>query len=132
MSVLSASDTGDREELLRVEKAWSHAIAVNDLSGIGEHAADDWVMVTIQGTITTRATFVAVVTSGDLVHDRLDIEPDIVRVYGDSAIISGVVRSSGTWKGERFATHERSTDLFVRQGGRWRCAFTQLTAFASS
>jgi ketosteroid isomerase-like protein len=129
---LSTSDTGDREELLRVEKAWSQAIAVNDLRGIGEHAAEAWVMVTIQGTITTRATFIAVVTSGDLVHDRLDIEPDIVRVYGDSAIISGVVRSSGTWKGQRFATHERSTDLFVRQGERWRCAFTQLTAFASA
>lgn len=132
MTVLSTSDTGDREALLRVEKAWSHAIAVNDLRGIGDHSADDWVMVTIQGTLTTRATFLAVVTSGDLVHDRLDIEPDIVRVYGDSGIISGVVRSSGTWKSKRFATHERSTDLFVRQGGRWRCAFTQLTAFASS
>ena len=28
----------------------------------------------------------------------------------------------------RFSTHERSSDVFVKENGRWRCLFTQLTA----
>ena len=127
----SAAAAGDREDVIRVEQVWSHALAINDVRGIGEHASEDWVIATAEGTITTRATFLAVVASGDLVHDQMAHEPDTVRVYGDTAIVSGPVRSGGTWKGQRFDTHERSTDVFIKQGGRWRCVFTQLTALAA-
>jgi ketosteroid isomerase-like protein len=119
-------------EVLRVEAAWSRALETNDVPGIGEHAAEDWVIVGAQGSITTRAQFLAVVTSGDLVHDQMTFDPDIVRIYGDTAVLSCIVRSGGTWKGQRFLTHERSTDVFVRQGGRWRCVFTQLTALPAA
>jgi ketosteroid isomerase-like protein len=117
--------------MLDVEKAWSHAIATNDVRGMDEHTADDWVIVGTNGAVSTKAGFIAAVTSGDLVHDGLTVDPDTVRVYGDTGIVSGIARSSGTYKGQRFSTHERSTDLFVRQDGRWRCVFTQLTAIAA-
>jgi ketosteroid isomerase-like protein len=115
-------------ELVKVEADWSRALAANDVSGMRGHTADDWVIVGAEGQTTTKAAFLAAVTSGDLVHDQMTLEPDMVRVYGEAAIVSGVARSGGTWKGQRFATHERSTDVFVRQGGQWRCVFTQLTA----
>ena len=121
----------ESDDILRVEAAWSHALAVNDVRGIAENTADDWVIVGAEGTTTTKAAFLAVVASGDLVHDQMTLDPDTVRVDGDAAILSGIARSGGAWKGQRFATHERSTDVFVRRDGRWRCVFTQLTAVAA-
>jgi ketosteroid isomerase-like protein len=117
-----------KDEVLAAEAAWSHALAINDVRGIDAYTSDDWVIIGAEGTTTTKAAFLAVTASGDLVHDQMTLDPDMVRVYGDTAILSGVARSGGTWKGQRFATHERSTDVFVKQNGRWRCVFTQLTA----
>ena len=119
------------DEMLKVEEAWSRAIATNDVRGMDAHTADDWVIVDTNGSVSKKAGFMAAVINGDLVHDGLTLDPDTVRVYGDTAIVSGIARSSGTYKGQRFSTHERSTDLFVRQDGRWRCVFTQLTAIGA-
>jgi ketosteroid isomerase-like protein len=116
--------------MLEIEKAWSRAVATNDMQGMDEFTADDWVIVQTTGAVTTKAGFIAAVKSGDLVHTGLTVDADMVRVYGDTAVVSGIARSSGTWKGQSFSTHERSTDIFIRQGGRWRCVLTQLTAIA--
>jgi len=120
------------DEVLAIEASWSRAVAQNDVKGMADHMAEDWVMAGAEGALITRARFLAVVASGDLMHDHLELVPDIVRIYGDTAIVSGEARSGGTFKGQRFATHERATDIFIRQGGRWRCVFTQLTAFPAA
>ncbi len=85
-------------------------------------------MIDDDGSVQTKASFLAVVGSGDLTHDAMNLDADAVRIYADTAIVSGIARSSGAYKGQRFSTRERSTDVFVKQGGRWRCVFTQLTA----
>lgn len=126
MSVQASSTA--RDEILTVEAAWSRALGANDVGGIAEHTADDWVIIGAEGSVTTKAAFLAVAASGDLVHDQMTLDADMVRIYGDTAVVSGIARSGGTWKGQRFATHERSTDVFVKHDGRWRCVFTQLTA----
>jgi ketosteroid isomerase-like protein len=116
------------QEVLQAESEWSRALAANEVSGIDAHTAEEWVIIGAEGTQTSKAAFLRAVASGDLVHEQMSLEPDMVRTYGETAIVSGIARSAGTWKGQRFATYERSTDIFVRRGGRWRCVLTQLTA----
>jgi ketosteroid isomerase-like protein len=116
------------QQVLQAEAAWSRALAANDVDGIDAYTADEWVIIAAEGAQTSKAAFLRAVASGDLVHDQMSLAPDMVRIYGETAIVSGIARSGGTWKGQRFATHERSSDVFVRRDGRWRCVFTQLTA----
>ena len=40
------------------------------------------------------------------------------------------MRTKGKFVGQEFTTQERATDFFVKQGGRWRCGFSQLTKFS--
>jgi ketosteroid isomerase-like protein len=117
------------EELLKVEKGFVDAIAKNDLEGIERFVADDWIIINADGGITDRERFLGVIKSAELTHEMMESDDIRVRVYGDSAVVSALTRSKGKFMGQEFTTHERSTDVFVKRDGQWRCVLTQLTAF---
>jgi ketosteroid isomerase-like protein len=116
------------EELLKVEKGFVDAIAKNDLEAIERFVTDDWIIINADGGIIDRERFLEVIKSGTLTHEMMESEDMRVRVYGDSAVVSALTRSKGKFMGQEFTTHERSTDVFVKRDGRWRCVLTQLTA----
>jgi len=116
------------EELLKVERGFVDAIAKNDLDAIERFVTDDWIIINADGGIIDRERFLEVIKSGTLTHEMMESEDMRVRVYGDSAVVSALTRSKGKFMGQEFTTHERSTDVFVRRDGQWRCVLTQLTA----
>jgi ketosteroid isomerase-like protein len=117
------------EELLKVEKGFVDAIAKNDLEAIERFVTDDWIIINADGGIIEKERFLEVIKSGALTHEMMQSDDIRVRVYGDSAIVSALTRSKGKFMEQEFTTHERSTDVFVRHDGRWRCVLTQLTRF---
>ena len=117
------------EELLKLEKEFARAIVKNDAEAIGQFLADDWVIIDADGGIIDKARFLGVVESGALTHEMMESDDVEVRIYGDSAVVSGLTRTKGKFMGQDFSTHERATDVFVMQNGRWQCVFSQLTRF---
>jgi ketosteroid isomerase-like protein len=117
------------EELLKLEKQFAEAIVRNDLEGIGRLVTDDWIIIEPNGEIVDRARFFEVIESGALTHEMMESENFRVRVYGDSAVVTGVTRTKGKFMGQEFSIQERATDVFVRRDGRWQCVLTHLTRF---
>jgi ketosteroid isomerase-like protein len=117
------------EELLKLEKEFARAIVKNDAEAIGQFLADDWVIIDADGGIIDKARFLGVVESGALTHEMMESDDVEVRIYGDSAVVSGLTRTKGKFMGQDFSTQERATDVFVMQNGRWQCVFSQLTRF---
>ena len=115
------------EKLLKIEKEFAQAIISNDLEGIGRIVADDWVIIDPNGDIVDRTRFFEVTKSGALTHDMMESEDFRVRVYGDSAVVTGLTRTKGKFMGQEFSTQERATDVFVKRDGRWQCVLTHLT-----
>jgi len=50
-----------------------------------------------------------------------------IRIYGDSAVVTGITRAKGKFMGQEFSTQERATDVFINRDGRWQCVLTHLT-----
>jgi ketosteroid isomerase-like protein len=117
------------EELLEVEKGFTDAIARNDLKAIERFVTEDWIIINADGGTIDRERFLEVIKSGALTHNMMESDDLRVRVYGDSAVVTAVTRSKGTFMGQQFSTHERSTDVFVKLDAQWRCVLTQLTGF---
>ena len=115
------------EELLKLEKAFAEAILKNDVEGIGRLVTDDWIIIDSNGEIIDRSRFFEVIKSGALTHDIMESEDFRVRVYADSAVVTGVTRTKGKFMGQEFSTQERATDVFVKLDGRWQCVLTHLT-----
>jgi hypothetical protein len=51
-------------------------------------------------------------------------EQSSVEVYGDSAVVVGIFRTSGVSKGKKFVNRERFVDTWARFSGTWKCVAT--------
>jgi ketosteroid isomerase-like protein len=117
-------------ELQAVEKEFALAFAKNDVHAIAGHMAEDWAIITPDGNVLDRSTFLGLIRSGDLSHEAMEFADMNVRVYGDTAVVTARALSKGKFKGHAFSESERSTDLFVKETGQWKCVLTQLTRIA--
>ena len=115
------------EELIRVAHDWDRAMVENDADKIGRYMADDWTIVGSDGSEGDKATFLGLVKSGVLSHDVMTSEDFKVRLYGDTAVVTARGVSGGKYQGQPFREVERSSCVFVRQEGQWRCVLTHLS-----
>ena len=115
------------EELIHVANEWDRAMVENDADAIGQYMADDWTIVGPDGSVGDKATFLQLVKSGALSHDVMESEDFRVRIYGDAAVVTARGVSGGQYQGHAFREVERSSSVFVRQAGRWRCVLTHLS-----
>jgi ketosteroid isomerase-like protein len=115
------------EELTAVAHAWDRAMVANDAEAIGRYMADDWVIVGSDGRVGNKPDFLALVRSGALTHDVMESSELDVRVYGEAAVVLARGVSGGHFQGTPFHELERSSSVFVRQAGEWRCVLTHLS-----
>lgn len=116
------------QEIREIAAQWDRAMTENDPEAIGRFMADDWVIVGPDGSVGSKERFLAMVESGDLSHNVLDTHDMEVRVYNETVITVASGISGGYYRGEAFLLKERSSCVFIRQGGIWRCVLTHLSS----
>jgi len=117
------------KELLKLENEFARAVASNDADALDRLLADDWIIVEPDGGIIDKARFLEVIRSGALSHESMESTDLRARLYGNTAVVTGLTTSKGKFMGQDFTSCERATDIFVKQADRWQCVFTQLTRF---
>lgn len=108
------------ESILRLERETMDAIRAKDAKALERVLTSDFVYRT-PGAELSRAEFLQNVAS--LPGRILSVEGSELRVnvYGDTAVLTGVQRSRvRTDGGVEHASTVAFTDIFVKQGGRWR------------
>ena len=115
------------DELIRLANEWDRAMVKNDAEEIGRFMADDWTIIGPDGSVGEKATFLGLVQSGMLSHDVMESGDMSVRVYGDAAVLISEGVSGGNYQGQPFREVERSSCVFVRQDGEWKCVLTHLS-----
>jgi ketosteroid isomerase-like protein len=118
-----------QEEVLRLEKEFSQAIVKNDAKAVARFLTDGWIIIDPDGGIIDRARFLGVIESGALTHEMMESDDTRVLIYGNTAIVTALTTTKGKFSGQAFTTQERTTDVFVKQNGRWMCVLSQLTRF---
>ena len=80
-----------------------------------------------RGNVETKASFVADIVSPQLVIEPYAVEDFDIRVYGDTALLSGRTRMTGSYEGKAFTSHYRYTDVYVKRAGRWQVVSVQIS-----
>jgi len=114
-------------ELIALAHGWDRAMIGNDADAIGQYMADKWTIIGPDGRVGDKATFLGLVRSGTLSHDLMESHDVNVRVYGDTAVVTARGVSGGRYLGKAFREVERSSCVFVRHEGAWRCVLTHLS-----
>ena len=116
-----------QEELLKLEDEFARAVASNDADALDGILADDWTIIDPDGSVIDKPLFFGVIKSGVLSHESMESTDLRLRLYGNTAVVTGLTTTKGKFMGQDFASCERATDIFVKQTDRWKCVFTQLT-----
>ena len=116
------------EYALAAEQEIARAMANNDADGITRSLADDWVVIATSGGVAEgKLVFADGINSGFLTRKTFEISEPRVHLYGDVALVTTKVQTSGTLQGKPFNVTERQTDVLVWKDGGWKSVLTHET-----
>jgi ketosteroid isomerase-like protein len=118
---LSAQKSSPAEQEIRAaEHQWNEARVKADVAALDRLLADGWTVTHGGGTMDTKAQYLADLKSGDRKFSA-DVKEDelTVRIYGDTAVASGLSDSKVTFKGQAQGGPLRFTRVYVKRDGRW-------------
>ena len=124
-----AGGTSVEQALIQMEHDWTDAALKKDASALDKILADDWVGQGSTGT-STKAQALAELKSGDNKLDSQTLGDMKVRVFGNTAVVTGSDDEKSSYKGKDTSGHWIWTDVFVKRQGRWQAAASQGTLMA--
>jgi len=108
------------QQLLATEREWDDAVVKRDAKALDRLLADDFRLIWIDGSVSNKAELIAGVTNRKAAIDPFSTEDVEVRIYGDTAILTGRFKQTAR-VGTRSETNSfRYTDVYVRRKGQWR------------
>jgi ketosteroid isomerase-like protein len=123
----AADKTGDAAELARLADAWDKAIVRKDQAAVAGNMAEDFRQIDGYGNLETKQSFVAGILDPKLTIDPYTVEDFEIRLYGDTALLSGRTHMTGRYDGKPFESNYRYIDIYVRRDGAWKIVSVQIT-----
>jgi ketosteroid isomerase-like protein len=121
-----AQDTPTPQTALATVQAIANALLANDADKLGPLLAPDWTVISTHGGMADRDDFLAAIRSGQFTRTSMEISEPRIKLYGDLAVVTVHVSTSGHLGGKPFNVQERSTDVLQWQtGGGWKSVLTQ-------
>ena len=123
-------DTGDESairEIVDMERQAREASLRRDADFSARTLAEDYVAITPLGQVTTKQDTLAARKSGQLRYDTINVSDMVVRVYGDTAVVTARADVKGHRLGEDFSGPYRYTRVWVRRTGHWQAVSYQAT-----
>jgi ketosteroid isomerase-like protein len=128
LSQMPGKDTSAAEAHIRtLHEASGEAQVRRDIAALDRLLADDFILTRANGVVANKAQNLADVQSGERSFTSYKNDDVRVRLYGDAAVVTGQVTSSGTYKGQDFSGQFRYTKVFVKSAGQWRIVAWQAT-----
>lgn len=123
---------GAEAELKALEQQWLDAYMKSDPSVIKNLEADDYSLIEPDGAVSTKEQDVKSVTDKKFVLKSATMSEFKCRMIGDNvAVVTALLKMSGTDDGHEFSGDFRGTDVFEKKGGKWMAVASQLTKVES-
>jgi len=114
-------------EILDLERQSKDAAVQRDPTFAQRTLADDYLELTHLCKVITKPDTVAARQSGQLRYASIDISDVVVRVYGNTAVVTARATVRGIDLGEEFNGSYRFTRVWIRRNGHWQAASYQAT-----
>ena len=108
-------------EIMKLEDQWIESRATKDPASTKALLADDYFGGGLDGQAQTKQQFIDLVTSGQFAGGKTQQTDRKVRIYGDTAVSTGIVT------GVAGADKVRYIRVFVKRNNKWRLVASQGT-----
>jgi ketosteroid isomerase-like protein len=126
----STFDSGEQEtirQIVDMERQAKEASLRRDAEFSLRTLAEDYVAITPLGQVTTKQETISARRSGQLRYESMNVTDMVVRLYGDTAVVTARADVKGHQLGEDFSGPYRYTRVWVRRNGRWQTVSYQAT-----
>ena len=109
----------DPAEVQRLDKEISVATWTADAVWFEENLADDYVLITPTGMVRSKRDVIRELATPGMKMEPYDPFDVQIRMYGDTAVVTGRMRQRFVLGGIRYANDLRYTDVYVKRKGKW-------------
>jgi ketosteroid isomerase-like protein len=125
--VAAAAPVGPVEEIRALENARNDAIVRGDSGALARMTSDDYTFITLRGELRTKEEIVKGFASGSFKYDSREISDLNIRVYGNTAVVTGRSNQRGSEDGQDYSGDYRFTRVYIKDAGRWQTVALQAT-----
>jgi len=118
----AAQQADPREsKLLVLERLWNEAQVNRDWSALEELVSSRFVNTEWDGEITDKQKFLAEIKDPRFKPTTLNIQEVKMNFFGETAVVTGIYHTQGTYQGKPYDHVGRFTDTWVQDLGKWQC-----------
>jgi len=119
VTTFAANFGGDEQVLRKLDRELVIATYMRDVAWFRQHLSTDYVLITGSGTAKTKAELIAELEKTDLKIEPYEPTEVSVRLYEDTAVVSGRILQKYTAGGERVTADLRYSDLWLKSPDGW-------------
>ncbi len=126
---VAQNSTADPDEvrILSLEAAWNRAEQQKDTRALNLLLSDSLSYIDYDGTMMDKAGFLESARKSSLHPVQITNQSIRARIYGQSAVVTGLYLETGTDKTKPYERRGRFTDTWIRVGTTWQCVASQST-----
>ena len=126
-SPVSPTHSDDASIVAGLDIAYQSAVKRNDAETMDQILHEQYALVLGNGQVVSREELIESARSGDYEFEIQDEDPgtQVVRVWGDTAVVTARLRIKGSKCGDPFERLLWFSDTYVRTPVGWRYAFAQ-------
>jgi ketosteroid isomerase-like protein len=121
-----AEDAATIATILKLENERIAAGLRKDVAALEKTTADDYVQIDMNGNVRDKATQLKRIASSEVTMTANVLDQTVVRVYADTAVVTGRATATGTIRGEPYPPI-RYTRVYVKRDGQWKVVLFQQT-----
>ena len=116
-----------KQQVIDLERQAREATLKRDPEFSERTLSDDYVAITPLGQVINKSDTINARRSGQLRYDSIDVTEMVVRLYGNTAVVTARAEVRGRDLGEEFNGPYRYTRVWVKRNGRWQTVSYQAT-----
>jgi hypothetical protein len=119
---LAAQQADPREtKLLVLERLWNEAQVNRDSASLEALISSRFVNTEWDGELSDRQKFLADIKDPRFKPTALTIQDVKMNFFGDTAVVTGIYHTQGSYQGKPYEHLGRFTDTWVFDTGKWQC-----------
>jgi hypothetical protein len=119
------------QEVREVLKQMIDADLKGDAGALDRTTTEDYTITRDNGVVRTKAETLQGIKDGTTKFDSFVVSDVLVRVYGETAVVTFHGDIHGSRAGKDMSGQFREVRVFVKRGGAWRAVMAQRTRIAS-
>ena len=113
--------SAQQSKLVVLERLWNEAQVHRDSRALEALVADRFINTEYDGEVSDRDKFLADIKDPEFKPSLLNIRDVKVNLYRDTAVVTGVYQTKGTYSGKAYEHLGRFTDTWIFENGKWLC-----------